>query len=378
MGISALEPFEHLKRLFPPDFVGTISEENFLYRLLVEEEPVLNVWREHIDNCLELASRYGILSVDLEARLRKGDWESWQANINELKAAKVLEELLSVNCLSWHPHGRGNKVGEFEINIVEPPIFVEVKTIFPRDLESLEEHVKDKLMRYAEQVPIPVFLSVLVESAGVSESFSGKKFKAYLTKTLSKLNTETLTEESIKLPNYLDNDTGMHLIIETIPITPEETENNCHIGMISGGARRLLNETYIKHSLYKAYRQLPGKQPCLVILCSSTGFPIESHAMLNALLGTLAYRIYRHSSSAEKVPEPEPFRNPDGFFQATRNRKLSAVGLYTEKLFDTTMEINFEIYHNPFATNPIPISIFRNRGARQLIKVSDSEMGWVE
>ncbi|MBA7605772.1 hypothetical protein ES703_12907 [subsurface metagenome] len=359
--------------------MGAVSEDNFLHRLLIEEEPVLDVWRQHIDNCLELASRYNLLDADLEARLKKGDWESWQANINELKVARVLEGFLGVNCLSWHPHGRDTKVGEFEIDSAKPPIFIEVKTIFPRDLESLEEHVKDKLMRYAEQVPIPIFLSVLVESAGASESFSGKKFKAYLTKTLSGLNIEDLKKESIKLPDYLDNATGMHLIIETLPITPEETEKTCHVGMISGGARQILNEIYINHSLYKAYKQLPvGKHPCFVILCSSTGFPIESHAMLNALIGTLAYRVYLRTSSAEKVPESEPFRHPNGFFQATRNRKLSAVGLYKEKLTETSMETNLEIYHNPFATNPIPNLIFVKKGIRQLVKVSDSEMMWVE
>ena len=188
-----------------------------------------------------------------------------------------------------------------------------------------------------------------------------------------------LVRLSIKLPDYLDNDTGMHLIIETLPIIPKENENNCHIGIISGGARQILNEIYVNHSLYKAYKQLPvGTQPCFIILCSSTGFPIESHAMLNALIGTLAYRVYLRTSSAEKVPESEPFHQPNGFFQATRNRKLSIVGLYTEKLTESAMETNLEIYHNPFTINPVPDSIFMKDGIRQLVKASNTEMKWME
>jgi len=133
------------------------------------------------------------------------------------------------------------------------------------------------------------------------------------------------------------------------------------------------------YTLYKAYKQLPvGTQPCFIILCSSTGFPIESHAMLNALIGTLAYRVYLRTSSTGKVPDSEPFRQPNGFFQATRNRKLSIVGLYTEKLTESAMETNLEIYHNPFTINPVPDSIFMKDGIRQLVKASDTEMKWME
>ncbi len=378
--ISTLEPFQYLKRLFPPHFVGSLSEENFLYRLLIEKRPQLDVWRQYINNCLELACRYNLMNADLEARLRKGDWESWQANINELKVAKFLEGLLGVDCLRWHPKGHDEKVGEFElITPSNPPIFVEVKTIFPRDFERSEEHIKDKLMRYAGQVPIPSFLSVYVEMPGASESFSGRKFKNFLTRELPTLNSDDLKHKGIKLPDYIDNDTGMHLIIETLPITPKKKERTCHIGIISGGARQIRNEVYINHSLYKAYTQLPvGRQPCLVILCSSTAFPIINHSMLNVLLGTLALRVYQYTDSTAKVPKPEPFRQPNGFFQSHRNRKLSAVGVYTEKLTETTMETNLEIYHNPFTINPVPDSIFVKKGIRQLIKASDTEMKWID
>ena len=148
-----------------------------------------------------------------------------------------------------------------------------------------------------------------------------------------------------------------------------------------GGARFVQNEVYINHSLYKAYRQLPtGRQPCLVILCSSTAFPIDEHSMLNALLGALSLRYYQSNDRTAKVPEPETVRQPNGFFQPRRNRKLSAVGVYGEKLTETGMETNLEIYHNPVGSNPIPDSTFMNMkdGVRQLVKANDTEMKWID
>jgi len=378
---ATLKSFEYLERLFPSDFIALLSEESFLYRLLVEQRPEADVWRRHINDCLELAYRYDLVDADLVARLIKGDKESWQATMNELKVAKLLENMFGKSSLNWHPKGRGKKVGEFELTtkIIELPIYTEIKTVFPREMERLEQRIIEKLFRYAEQVPIPSFLHVQIEMPGTSESFSGKKFKSFLTRELSLTSPDDLRQKGIKLPDYGDNSIGLHLRIETLPITPNTEERNCHIGMIGSGAKFIKNDIYIHHSLYKAYAQLPvEKQPCLVILCSSTAFPINQQIMLNALLGTLALRVYQFIDRTARVPEPEPFRKPDGFFQSRRNRKLSAVGLYKEKLAETGMEADLEIYHNPFTANPIKDFLFKGKGIRQLVKKNDLEMEWID
>ena len=376
---SALKSFTYLERLFPPDFVNSVTDEGFLYRLLAEQRPKADVWRKHIDDCLELAYRYNLVDADFEGKLKKGDRESWEPAINELKVAKFTEGIFGISCLRWHPKGQKGKIGEFGVvsSKLDKPIFVEVKTVFPRELEALEQRIMEKLRRYAEQVPIPSFLNVRIEVPGTSESLSGKKFKNFLTRELSVINPDDLKQKSIKLPDYEDNNIGLHLKIETLSITPKREERSCHIGIISGGAKFVKNEVYIHHSLYKAYAQLPvEKQPCLVILCSSTAFPINEHAMLNALLGTLALRVYQSIDRTAKVPEPEPLRKPDGFFQSRRNRKLSAVGLYKEKFTETGMEVDLEIYHNPFTVNPLKDFPFKRKGIRQLVKKNDQEMEW--
>jgi len=224
-------------------------------------------------------------------------------------------------------------------------------------------------------------LSAHITSPGTSESFSGKKFKNFLTRELSAINPDDLKQKSIKLPDYKDDNTGLHLEIETLPIKPRKKEVASHISIIGGEARFVANKEYIQHSLAKAYEQLPrGKQPGLVILCPSTAFPMDEHDMLDALLGSLAYHVYQSTGKKAKVPEPEAFRKLDGFYRHRhhQHRQLSATGLYLEGYSENSVEQGLEIYHNPFASNPLSQSLFQGKGVRQLVKKNDQEMGWIE
>lgn len=371
-----LESYEYLDRIFPPEFISSLTEGSYLYWLLTDEDSELDGLRNSVNECLELAYRYDLVDADLQARLKKGDQESWQAAMNELSVARMMEEIFGKGCLQWHPKGRKQRVGEYELvtNKIDTSIFVEVKTVFPRDMERLENRIIYRLRRYAEQVPIPSFLRVYIEVSGTSESISGRRFKVFLFKELSAINPNDLAKKESNLPDYKDNSTGLHLKIETLAIKPKKEEQNCHIGLIGGGARFIENEVYIKHSIRKAYEQLPsGEKMCLVMICPSTGFPIDEHEMLDALLGHLAVTYY-YRQNGGPTKEPETIRKPDGFFHPRRNRKVSAVGLYK----GPNVENPLEIYHNSYTINPIPESIFLEKGIRQLVRASDIEMRWIE
>lgn len=378
-----LENYKYLNKFFPANFIESLTKDKRSYRFLIDEDPRGNVWRQEIDDCLELAYRYDLVDADLEARLKKGDRESWAASVNELRVAKTFEVFFGIDCLRWHPKGNEKKVAEFELapSKTDKPIFIEVKTVFPRELERLEERIKERLQGFAEQVSIASFLSVHITSPGTSESFSGRKFKDFLTRELSAINPDDLGRKSIKLRDYEDDNTGLHLEIETLQIRPKRKEAASHIGIIGGEARSLTNEEYIKHSLAKAYEQRPRKkQPFLVILCPSTAFPTDEDDMLNALLGSLAYHVYLATGEQTKVPEPEPFRKLDGFYRHRhyKHRQLSATGLYLEGYSKNDIKQGFEIYHNPFASNPLSQSFFKGKGVRQFVKKNDQEMEWIE
>ena len=372
------QSLQALRLFFPADFVASLSEESFLYRLLCVQHSKAETWRQDINDCLELALRYKLKDADLKARLQKGDWETFSAAINELRCAKFLEGLFGIGSLRWHPRGREGKVGEFEVVLgnLDKPIFVEVKTIVPRELEEMEERVKDKLRQYAEQVDIPCLLQVTIRKAGNLGDFNGGKFKKFLGEELSKVNIGDI-EKVHKLPDYRDEGTGLHLEIGILPTLEELRLQSCRIGIIGGEARFSEDHVYIRHSLKRAVSQLPKEKPCLVLLCSSTGFPIDEDDMLNALQGTLAVRHELITDElASNTREPEAFRQPDGFYQPRRNSRLSATGAYQGNFTEKGIQGKLQIYHNPWAANPLDYYIFEGKDVRQLIKVEEGRMEW--
>ena len=170
---------------------------------------------------------------------------------------------------------------------------------------------------------------------------------------------------------------GSPPVIETLSIPMKSSLQSCHIGIIGGEARFVKDEDYIHHSLQRAYEKLQeGQQPCLALLCYSTEFPIYEEAVLNALLGTLAVRYQLITGVPVSASKSETIRRPNGFYQPRRNRRLSATGVYEENLTEKRMEAKLDIYHNPWAANPLDYSILGGESVRQLIKVSEGHMEW--
>jgi len=345
-----------------------------LYRLLCEQHPDAEVWRSHVNDCLELAIRYELKDADLDSRLIGGDRDTFEAAINELKCARCLEDIFGKSSLRWHPQGSEGRIGEFEIvsDGMAKPIFVEVKTISPRAEERLEWRVRGKLRRYAKQVALPFMLSVHIEEVGKAEDFSGKRFKSFLEAELAKIGSV-----KARLPDYMDDKTGLHLEIDVSPISQKKPLRSCYIGIIGGNLKCLGTDEYVKHSLKKAYRQHPTvNQPYLVMLCHSTQFPIDEDDMMNALFGTLAYSYPRFAGTPPVGAREGPIRLPDGFFRPRRNRCLSAAAVYGEKFTEKAVQGDFEIYHNPWALNPLESIVFEGKCVRQFVRIDDKEMGW--
>jgi len=344
-----------------------------LHSLLCEQHPETEVWRKHVNDCLELAIRYKLKDADLDSRLRKGDRDTFEAAINELKCARCLENSFGKGSLRWHPEGSKGRIGEFEIvsGNLGKPVFVEVKTIVPRAEECLEWRVKEKLSRYAERVTFPFMLDVHMKELGKADVFSGKGFKMFLEGELSKIGP---MNQPIRLPDYVDDKTGLYLEIQASP-----TSRGCYIGIFSTEGRLEQKEDYIHHSLKKAFEKpskaSKGSKPFLVILCSATQFPIHEDHMLDVLLGNLGVRFSRSSDGT--LGGPIFFRKLDGFTRPKMNRHLSAIGIYRERFTYEEIQSELEVYHNPWAWNPIDPTILQGKGVRQFVKIDDKHMGWM-
>ncbi len=292
--------------------------------------------------------------------------------MNELRVAILIEQIVGVNCLRWWPLGKNRQIGEFEISIEKSnmSVFCEVKTVLPRDLERLEQRVSSKLRNCIKKVALPFAIIVHLENAGEIENFSEKNLEKFLEEELSKLSTKE-KDKIYKLPDYQDK-TGLHLKINA---SPSKKSKNCYLGICSFNARWGNRETYVKHSLGKAYTKLDGTKPSLVILCPSPNHLIDEDDMLNAWLGTGTVVVTFGEDGTAK--EEEFMRKPNGF--CLKRPKISAVGIYKGKKVNEEGEVlhYLDIYHNPLANIRIDESIFKGHGVKQLVRKNNREMEWI-
>jgi len=105
------------------------SRNKKLYDALFNPATYYNMLRKDIDECCEIATRYDLVS-DTEAGLLRGGRNIYEDSfLNEFRVARLFENYFGKGCLKWNPLGKGEKLGEFLLNINRTQsIFVEVKT----------------------------------------------------------------------------------------------------------------------------------------------------------------------------------------------------------------------------------------------------------
>lgn len=134
---ECIDGFGNLKKLFPPR-LRPCNER--LFDALFNPDPFYDMLRGDMDECCELAIRYG-LAVDVERGILKGGRRIYEDSFrNELRVARLFEKYFGKGCLNWDPPGAGGSVGEFLLNIKDIheqyTIFIEVKT---REVQRLTE-----------------------------------------------------------------------------------------------------------------------------------------------------------------------------------------------------------------------------------------------
>lgn len=120
------------------------------------------------------------------------------------------------------------------------------------------------------------------------------------------------------------------------------------------------NAPLIRQQLKNAYDQLPDGMPTLVVLFCS-GF--DASPARNGIGGGMDKALYGNPIMRVRIGVPNPpvedsyIRN--GFVQPGLHRRLSAVAVL-EDVLRPGHPINYvlKVYHNPYATHPLPPSVF--------------------
>lgn len=166
---SDIKRFVNLHKLFDQR-----KEYSNLYNLF-NPDPDYDALRQDIDECCEVAIRYGLVVDEERGLLQGGRCIYRDSTLYELRVARLFERYFGKGCLNWDPPAGASSVGEFILNVEDENvengrIFIEVKTIEKRGLteygllrskeNSIENALRKAYEKIADGIDIP-FLVVL-------------------------------------------------------------------------------------------------------------------------------------------------------------------------------------------------------------------------
>jgi len=121
----------------------------WVFRYLCDPNPGLEPLRRGLENSLSFGRRAGLLDKSSVGRLRTLDESRFLDTLAEIESMMLFDDAgLSP---TPRPIGRAGKVGEFQSDSLDPPLFVEVKTVLDRRLDKPYRRVESKAFQYARR-----------------------------------------------------------------------------------------------------------------------------------------------------------------------------------------------------------------------------------
>jgi hypothetical protein len=341
--------------IYPPEFCSRLDPAvsdvcRYLHRVFVDTDEWSVTQQQRLERLFELADRHDQLGADTVRRLRSPAPEQFWGKLNELGVANIFESKGSK--LEFNPPGRKRREGEFLLFLGEP-VFVEVKTMFPRVLEKAEERHLSKLCRAAGQVNYPAWVNIAIVKPPDGD-FQTKRFTDFLGTMLPSMGGATGAGPGV---TYRDPKSGLEAAVTFmagLPAGPVEASP-------SVGPKWLRNDDYIKRSLQAASQQLPPDMACMVVLCDKLEFPARARDFHNALYGTFVVLVGEASQPAV------PARRPDGFVSRGRHARVSVVAQLDELGDRQNPASELVFYHHPTPRRPLAPGQLAEISRRQFI-----------
>lgn len=336
---------KHLERFFEPESSlqnkgRELSLSPWVASMLKGNSEKARIFRNQLDECLELAYRKGIVDNDLRARITNVDTTIFDAVFYELRVAKLIES--RGNEITFYPLGKNKSKLEYEAIGRQGSCLVEVKTLFESEVEKKEHEALVKLWETTSQVKSDFGLTF--GDFTIGKDFSKKDFQRWLRANLAEMSSNGGTIR-------YTGKSGFSVSIDVPPIRGQVKGRGIPAGLFLGEPR---NETNwpgfrVSRTIRHAAEQLPKKgKPCLIVVCSEGGYGLFDEE-LQALLYGKKY-----------IDSKFPLLDEVGaVFSQKQNTRVSAVGFYSSTIHKGTTFEELEVYHNnQYAENPIDISMF--------------------
>ena len=157
---NALDSYPHLRSLWPKELIDSLDSMDHRYNWANADRPEADTIRQQLEVALRWASSSGFLSADLQGRLRGGVRVQFHSAKDELLVGKFLTRVGRVKPAVVLPTGR---VGDWLVD-GEPPIYVEIKSIY--DVDDEANRIQAQLRRTAHAVQSGRTLEVRITESG--------------------------------------------------------------------------------------------------------------------------------------------------------------------------------------------------------------------
>jgi hypothetical protein len=204
-----------------------------------------------------------MLTKRMIGNLRKQDEKSWLAAIAELEVAQLLGDAGIEFCAE--PAGRVGKYGELQI-VSDPPVFVEVKTLFDDPDGTLRERVRRKLWHSTRLVGRQLGITGVVEFVHIRRltDFSQRSFERRLREVATPgvgVRNDVFTDKS-----------GFEIEFRYRPQPSLRSLAPVGPWHFSWGT----DTNPYERAIRRALKQLPPDRPNLLILRSYIEFPLDA------------------------------------------------------------------------------------------------------
>src|SRR4030042_1812241 len=179
---------KHIARFFKPESELQSKGQGhrmsaWVTSMLKSDSERARLFRNQLDQCLELAYRKDIVDNDLKARIKNPDVTVFESAFYELKVAKLIES--KGNEIKFHPPGKDRSKLEYEAIGPQRSCLIEVKTLFESEEEKREHETLVKLWETTSQITSGFVLTFVDYTTG--RDFSKKDFQQWLSTILDEM-----------------------------------------------------------------------------------------------------------------------------------------------------------------------------------------------
>ncbi|MHA1840189.1 MAG: hypothetical protein ACTSYO_09590 [Candidatus Ranarchaeia archaeon] len=362
---ESLDKFQILKKIYDDDFVEELIKDNhqmnyLLWLLSAKNSYTFETLKEISEN-LEITEENDSLAhfIDKLKSKTKNTFNNYQlelyfASYYKKKGLNIeLEPVINEN----------GKNPDFKVDYNSNIVYFEAKNLY------FEDRIKLEKFDFQLHSDLRIHQIKLVYSVYRNTDFNLSeyhKLRKFINKKLSE------NKDATDFPKHFDyfDKEGKKVAELVIDGKPRTKEYGYLRGIMDLTASEWNDRKKIIGSITSKLSQLVEDESNVVIVKSSQ-ILTDYESIQDALFGDIKYRI---DNSSGKIIDS--IRYGDRVFSPTKNSRISAVLFYKKSYSQDKFEHDIWVFHNPYASKPIPVEFFRNSNVHQfaVLETDDTHM----